>query len=211
MEFLRCTFVTDGSSDRQLIPILEWVLRNVGKVPSISSQWADFSRGKKPAGLAARIKRALELYPCDLLFIHRDAEKQEPERRVQEINDALAEIQQRPIPPAVCVVPVRMQEAWLLFDESAIRNAAGNPNGTTPLNLPPLSSVESIPDPKKMLYDMLQNACGLSGRRLKKFSPNSAAYSVTRYATDFTKLRQLSAFRQLEKDIDSLRKAGWKK
>lgn len=211
MEFMRCTFVTDGSSDRQLIPILEWVLRNVGKIPSISSQWADFSRGKKPAGLAARIERALELYPCDLLFIHRDAEKQAPEWRVQEINDALAEIQQHHIPPAVCVVPVRMQEAWLLFDESAIRNAAGNPNGTTPLNLPPLSSVESIPDPKKVLHDMLQNACGLSGRRLKKFSPNRAAAFVTQYATDYTKLRRLSAFQQLEKDVESLRLAGWKK
>ena len=38
-----------------------------------------------------------------------------------------------------------MTEAWLLFDESAIRVVAGNPNGKNPLNIPDLSVVEQIP------------------------------------------------------------------
>lgn len=55
----------------------------------------------------------------------------------------------------VAAVPVRMIEAWLLFDESAIRLAAGNPNGTTPLGLPGMPRAESVPDPKLLLRDAM--------------------------------------------------------
>jgi hypothetical protein len=37
---------------------------------------------------------------------------------------------------AICVIPVRMQEAWLLFDETAIKFAAGNRTYPKSLNLP---------------------------------------------------------------------------
>jgi hypothetical protein len=42
--------------------------------------------------------------------------------------------------PVVCVVPVRMMEAWLLIDEMAIRRVAGNPNGRIPIELPVLNN-----------------------------------------------------------------------
>ncbi len=210
MDFLRYTLVSDGSSDRQLMPILDWLLRTTGAVRSVNSEWADLSSIEKPKGLTIRLKRALDLYPCDVLFVHRDAEKQEAALRFEEIRNALSEIHSATLPPAVCVVPVRMQEAWLLFDEKAIRHAAGNPNGTEALNLPKLTAVEAIPDPKAVLHEMLRKACGLSGRRLKKFSASRATSFVTHYTTDFSKLRAIPAFQRLESDIVELRDRGWR-
>jgi predicted ATPase len=68
------------------------------------------------------------------LFVHRDAERELLEKRVAEIHSVVSEAAQtKLVPPVVCVIPVRMQEAWFLFDESALRRAAGNPNGKQPL------------------------------------------------------------------------------
>jgi hypothetical protein len=49
-----------------------------------------------------------------------------------------------------------MQEAWLLFDEAAIREASDNPNGEERMDLPALSSLEEILDPKELLRDLLR-------------------------------------------------------
>src|SRR5947207_5493239 len=143
MSDLRYTLLTDGSSDRSLIPLLTWLLRANGVSQAIQSEWADLRHLRvKPRGLAARITLSLKLYPCELLFVHRDAETELRENRVVEIRRAVddaANVGLVPLPPAVCVIPVRMQEAWLLFDAAAIRRAAGNPNGQENLILPPLN------------------------------------------------------------------------
>src|SRR5262249_34801620 len=97
--------------------------------------------------LSDRIQKSIELYPCDLLFVHRDAEKELPERRRNEIRQAIELVsKETSFLPIVCVVPVRMQEAWLLFDEPALRRAAGNPNGRMILQLPHLGELEGLPD-----------------------------------------------------------------
>ncbi|MHC5830744.1 MAG: hypothetical protein ACYT04_86055, partial [Nostoc sp.] len=106
---------------------------------AIQSNWADLRRlPKPPKKLLPRIINSLELYPCNLLFIHRDAEREPREKRITEILEALQEAVKKSVvvPPHVCVIPVRMQEAWLLFDEAALRKAAGNPSGRQPLQLP---------------------------------------------------------------------------
>ena len=131
MDALRYTLLSDGSSDQALVPILTWLLRAQGVNGAIQPEWADLRRLRRPPDpLSERISRSLELYPCDVLFVHRDAEGVLPLPRTEEIHQALATVaQQIQVPPTVCVVPVRMQEAWLLFNEGAIRSAAGNPNG----------------------------------------------------------------------------------
>ena len=101
----------------------------------------------------------------------------------------------------ICVVPVRMHEAWLLFDESAIRKAAGNPNDSVVLQPPATSIVEGIPDPKALLYDLLRTASERRGRRLKKFDPGKHARLVSEQIADFSPLRALSAFQRLEADV----------
>lgn len=196
---LRFTLLGDGSSDEALKRHVEWMVReNVASDVAIDSQWADLRAAKpKPEGLGARIERAIDLYPCDVLFVHRDAEREEPERRIQEIAQACIGISVRATP--VPVIPVRMSESWLLCDETAIRKAAGNPNGEQPLNLPRLREIEGLPDPKNTLHTVLRCASGLTGRRLKAFSPR--ARLVANYITDFSLLRRLPAFQRLETDL----------
>ena len=64
----------------------------------------------------------------------------------------------------ICVIPVRMTEAWLLIDEKAIRIAAGNRNGTEILEIPKLHELESLPDPKKLLYELIISEAVLHGQ-----------------------------------------------
>lgn len=201
MRRLRFTLLGDGSSDEALIRHLEWLIRaHIAEDVALESSWAEL-RGipSRPTSLQARIVAALEYYPCDLLFVHRDAEREDPEKRSLEILRAWTEsaCEGTYIP----VVPVRMSEAWLLVDESAIRKAAGNPNGGDPLNLPLLKDIERLPDPKIKLQDALKNASGLTGRRLKAFKPRPRL--VAEYMKNFDQLRELPAFRRLEQDLQS--------
>ena len=63
------------------------------------------------------IERALDLYPSDLLFVHRDAENQPPEWRRTEIHEALATLRFTPRAAA------RLIEKVL---RSAVANAENN-------------------------------------------------------------------------------------
>ncbi len=215
MERLNFTLLSDGSSDRALLPVLSWVLQSVGGVLLPQGEWADLSvlRGGA-ASLDERVRWAVELFPCDVLFIHRDAEQQAPRLRYAEVEAAMQKLAASASEvPHICVVPVKMQEAWLLFDEQAIRMAAGNPGGSAPLGLPRLEELESLTDPKAVLHRALAAASGLSGRRLKKFEPRRHCFDVAESAADrgFEPLRRLSAFARLVEDVSALRAAGFRR
>ena len=212
MADLSFTLLSDGSSDRALIPILRWILQEQDVKGAIQPEWADLRRLRDPPrSLADKIVSAIELYPCELLFIHRDSERESRESRINEIDAALT--QGGPAlstMPVVRVVPIRMHEAWLLSDEAAIRRAAGNPNGTQPLQLPRIQTIEGLPDPKATLHDLLRQASGLHGRRLKTFPVTKHAADVSSFIKDFSPLRTLSAFRLLEADVRAVVRAnGW--
>jgi hypothetical protein len=202
---LRYTLVTDGSSDKALIAILTWLLREHHVTCPIQAEWADLGRlRKRPKDLAERVKWSLDLYPCDLLFVHRDAEKASLPARREEIHAALAEIKnevawRRDL--TVCVVPIRMSEAWFLFDEVALRMAAGNPQGQQLLDLPSVKELEQLPDPKERLHRLLRDASGLHGRRLKRFAVDGKVLRIADFIDDFSSLRVLSAFHTLEEEI----------
>ena len=212
MNELSYTLLSDGSSDRALQPIIEWVLRQNGVRVPIQGEWADLRRlPRPPSDLSSRIVSAVELYPCDILFVHRDAENQSRVSRLDEIRDAIARAAcEMDLPIYVCVVPVRMQEAWLLIDEAAIRHAAGNPSGSMPLRLPSVSSLENLPDPKSILHDLLREASGLSKRRLRNFPYRNYAHDIGRSVKDMSILRNLPAFRSFEDDLRRvLRDGSW--
>jgi hypothetical protein len=153
----------------------------------------------------------LDFYPCDLLFVHRDAEREPREKRVTEIYKTTEEIGKTvDMPPVVCVIPVRMFEAWLLFDEAAIRHAAGNRSSERSLNLPPLKQLEKLPDPKTELYERLKLASHLTGHRLQRFPVSQRASRVADLIENFSPLRTLAAFKSLEKDIQNfIQNQGW--
>lgn len=212
MKVVRHTLVSDGTTDANLIPIIDWCLKQIGGVTISTGVRAEFRRlPEPPKGLAERLAKAIELHPCDVLFVHRDAERQSSESRVAEIRAAFGTMPQHIQPPAVAVVPVRMLEAWLCFDEQAIRNAAGNPNGRAPLGLPQLKKIDSRPDPKEDLRKALLAACELSGRRLKKFNTAAAFWRIVDYIEDFSALRELPAFQAFEQSIKNLKQNNWKR
>jgi hypothetical protein len=136
--------------------------------------------------------------------VHRDAENQDPESRYVEVlhaNDTGL--------GHVCVVPVRMQEAWLLHDAAAIRQAADRPSGTDFLDLPPADRWERLPDPKSTLHNALRIANGATGRRARRFNPARAAHRLAELITDWSPLRALPAFARLEADTrTALRSLG---
>ncbi len=203
MRELSYTALTDGTSDQALLPLLTWLLRQHRVNCPIQSQWADLCRvTPKPRRLVERIKSSLDLYPCDLLFIHRDAERESHEQRKTEILDAVNEVcAEMQMPPRVCVIPVRMQESWLLFDTQAIRRAAQNPNGREQIDLPPKHSIETLHNPKEVLHDLIKRASGKTGRRLEQLSVRACARRITEYIEDYSPLRGLSAFDALEQEI----------
>ena len=211
MADLRYTLLADGSSDRALIPILTWTLRQHGVSSAIQAAWADLGRlRQRPRTLSQRIIAAIELYPCNLLCVHRDAEREPFEIRHAEIERALHDAvrHDQELPVAVCVIPVRMQESWLLFDELAIRTAAGNPRGRQALQLPRLADIERLPDPKGIMRQLIRDASGLSGRRLQRLEVRPQR--VAELIDDFSPLRHLPAFQALEQEIDLVvRSQGW--
>jgi len=210
MSPLRFTLVADGPTDAVLLHPLRWLLIDTGVKRPIEPFWADLRRmPNPPTRLQDRIAAAFELYPCDLIFVHRDAEKSPPSSRIDEIKRAMRSAL-ADVPPYVCVVPVRMTEAWLLFDEAKIRTAAGNPAGTVKLALPPAQRIEGLSDPKQALHKLLQDATELPARRLQKFSPVQAFYRLAALIDDFGPLRQLPAFVALEIELQQVvRNAGW--
>jgi hypothetical protein len=198
---LRYLLVSDGPTDRVLIPIIDWVLDQIPSLPErgYKGQFAERDQITTCTGLAGKISSALRRYPCDLLFVHRDAESSDDARwrhRLEEIRLAMQ-------PPPICyvpIVPVRMTEAWLLLDRDAIYQAAENPKSGANLSLPPLRRLEDQPDPKTLLHELLAAACELRGRRLKRFRGERTwrGVRVADYISDFSPLRQLSAFRAFE-------------
>jgi hypothetical protein len=209
MTVLKTTLLSDGSSDRALLPVLDWLLQcKVTRLSLERTQWVDWRNRKfPPQSLEEKIRFAVEYYPSDLLFIHRDAEAQDPESRRAEIGRAMLEARISLSP--VCVVPVRMTEAWLLLDEMAIREAAGNPGGRVNLNLPSQQHIENTPDPKETLFTALRTASEHTGRRLKSLQVEKIRHRVAE-RMDYELLRNLPAFQSLETELETtLAAGGW--
>lgn len=200
---LRLTLVVDGSSDQVLKPVIEWLLQQ--HLPVGAAFDVVVARLPPLPRPQERLRRSWEAFPGDVLVVHRDAEKESLAVRQAEIAAWVATSFQLP-PPYIKVVPVRMTEAWLLLDESAIREAAGNPNGTVPLPLPPVKRLDSLPDPKKVLLELLQTATENTPRRQRSFNARQAIHRLAEFQQEigFHALRALPAFAAVEHEVQTL-------
>ncbi|MBO6936776.1 MAG: DUF4276 family protein [Deltaproteobacteria bacterium] len=201
------TLLGDGPSDRCLLEPLRWRIRAWLQAGNREAEFTtQFANG--PGVVEVKIGRALESFPADLLVVHRDAEGQPADDRRREIEagaDACPEA-----PPIVCMVPVRMTEAWLLFDERAIRLAADNPNGTVPLSLP--RAADGDTDPKTTLSRALEQAAEKRGRRLKRFKERLSRrrLRVAEHVADYEPLRQANPdFARFCDDLDAALERWW--
>jgi hypothetical protein len=204
MRVLTSALLTDGSSDRALIPLIVRSLQNIAP----KFHFADIAVAEKiPGALRDRVVRCLNDYPCDLLFVHRDAENQGLEARLHEIETATAQLAVKP----VAVVPVKMTESWLITDESSIRRAVGNPSGNEDLGLPEINRAERV-DAKKVLDSALSTAAFKSARRRKKFRPESYRFRVAEELPSLENLQRLGSYiafeDRLRMALDSLTKNG---
>lgn len=197
---INSVLVADGSSDRLLVGLID-KLMDVHCPPHLSWRSTDFVDAYPDdcRRLAERMRYALEQFPSELVFVHRDAEKPGalPQREA-ELADALQALHQ--VPATVLVVPVRMTETWLLTDASAIRCAAGNPNGQTELNLPPRKKLESV-DAKKELFTALTLAAEKNKRRRAKLKPDALRHRVVDFIDDLSGLRTLPSFNHFETQL----------
>jgi hypothetical protein len=205
---IRYALLCDGSSDQALIPIINWALRELNPHLEVIAEWVNLGKLRNPPALSnleGRITTALQLSECDILFVHRDAEKFSLEYRKSEVQGVWQRLQpEYPGYTLICIIPVRMTEAWLLFDEKAIRKAASNPQGKMAIDLPSPAKIEKLPDPKGALKDILRNASGLKSRSLQKFNYGRAIQLTAEFTEDFSFLRHLPAFRAFEEDLKAL-------
>ncbi len=164
---IRFLLVCEGPSDAALVPHIRALLIHHGVVE------ADGTASYGGRTLADKIRLGLQLYEgINLLFVHRDADDYRdtpaagPKTRYDEIAAGVrcAEYGGVHVP----IVPVCMTEAWLLGDETAIRRVSGRPNGMEPLDLPLVSQLEEILDPKDVLRDALTRAGAPKGNRRRK-------------------------------------------
>jgi hypothetical protein len=136
------------------------------------------------------------------LFVHRDAESDENaiENRTKEIRRA-EKFVKKTLPPIVCVIPIKMIESWLFFNEDASRKVVENPYGKRELSLPRISDIETISEPKARLEKLLTDASFPSRRGKKVNIPPNYCVRVAEMIDDFEPLRGLLAFQELENEI----------
>ncbi|MCW5908790.1 MAG: hypothetical protein KIS94_13085 [Chitinophagales bacterium] len=201
---LNYVLISDGSSDKALLSIIDFTLARFHPDTIFSGDRAELSFfNPQPKTLVEKINNTLFYYEPDIIFIHRDAEKETLQQRDLEIQNAIENVQNFTY---IKIIPIRMTEAWLLTNESAIRIAAENPNGRVKLALPQISKIESLSDPKQTLRNLIIEASELKGRRLQKLkrSLSAAIHLVAEHTEDFSKLDQLSAYKHFEEQIKTL-------
>ncbi len=205
MKELKFTLIGDGSSDKALMNIINWLLDDVYPKLSKNGTYADFrgiTNPPKKGDIYNQIDYAKKYYPFDILFYHRDAETKEKkiiQLRKNEIFSKVNGIIDDEL--IVCIIPVVMMESWLLFDELAIKKAAENRNYNQKIELPKLNKIETLIDPKTTLHNILKQVSCKKKRNLDKFNLNYAVHLVSDNIIDFKKLRILSSFQEFENDL----------
>lgn len=207
---MRYALVTEGGADQMLFQPINWLLDKYC-LNGFSGVWANpGAMTNKSRELNIRLSQVREFYPSDLIFVHRDTDTFSYENRVDEIRRAIRDSGYGS--PAVCAVPVRMTEAWFLFDESAIRRAAGKPGSNVDLKLPSHAEAQRRADPKDILENALFVASELTGRKRQQFKQGMGAAKmlVASYIGDFSPLRAHQSFAALEEELKTvIRENNW--
>jgi hypothetical protein len=136
-----------------------------------------------------------------ILFVHTDGAG-DPERTRQTLAEPALDLLRQECAAdgiGIAVVPVRETEAWSLVDGSALRSVFGTSLDDKQLGLPPIGSVESLPDPKRTLDDAFAATNPPPSRRRKGASPMLSALGDS---VSVDRLRHLSGFQRLEEELE---------
>ena len=182
MNSLVLALYAEGRTDERFLPVviqrtLEQILaqrsRQVVDVPDPIV--VDGSIDREYSGRAERILEAARCaHGYHALIVHADADHPTPERAMEErIRPGFDLVRQSA--EAVCrqlvpIVPVQMTEAWMLIDSRALREVIGTALDAHSLGLPQHARrVESDPDPKHTLNQVIQIALANRPRRHRRF------------------------------------------
>ena len=187
---LTFSVIADGGTDRLLVPIIQWAIHRLD--PEVDILEPEFTKR------SGSIKDFLSTYTTDvmLVFVHRDSENMTLSERLKEFESTSGS-------NVVPVVPVRMSEAWILFNARAISRAAGS--SARMVAVPGIGEIESSSNPKRHLNGLLIEAAGNpSGRRGKSFRRSliSRRVSVASFISDYSPLEQLAAFRHFQRSLE---------
>lgn len=186
---LAWSIVADGGTDLLLVPVIQWAVHRLD--PGVEILEPEFRKrqGSVVEFLATYSTGAM------LVLVHRDSENFTLDERRREFET----VERQDFVP---VVPVRMSEAWLLFDGPAIAKAAGSPTSQVPV--PGVAQIENIPDPKGLLDELLFRAAGApTGRHGRRFMRDIVRrrVSVAEYITDYSPLENVPAFRSFQEAL----------
>lgn len=202
MKNIKLTLIPDGSSDTCLLEIIKWTLNDLYPRRVFEIDAADFTGLRNPPKtLEKKIKFANNFFPCDILVIHRDAEKTDKSIIEERRKEIIKAIQDNKKLIFVCIIPITMMETWLLIEVNALKKGAGNRNYTKQILLPPIGKLETLRNSKETLHKLLQDISGLKGRNLDKFNVHTAVHIVAENIKDFTPLRSLDAFKIFEAEL----------
>ena len=168
MKKINYYFIGEGSSDTSLVDHIDAMLVEAG-FDEVYSDAPDIGLIEPSAGnsVGEKIDALIRWDPnVKTFFIHRDADNAGYDARINEIHRQTAHLPGYVIIP---VIPVKILESWLILDEQAIKSVIGHPGSKVKLNLPNPKHVESRSNAKELLFEAMDKACMLSGKKLKKF------------------------------------------
>jgi hypothetical protein len=186
---LTYVLAADGGTDRALVPIIEWAIHRLD--PEVEILEPEFRKRKAPVKL---FLQGLETGAM-VVFVHRDGEGAALATRLQEFDGVTRD-------DVVPVVPIRMTEAWLLIDATAIARAADRPDAA--VTTPGVNHLEALANPKQALEDLLLAAAGNPvGRRKKQFERSivQRRVNVASLIDDYSPLESLPAFQRFQADL----------
>ena len=137
-----------------------------------------------------------------VLFVHADGANDPVRVRQEQVTPGLALLREQFAQDGVgvAVVPVRETEAWAMVDGDALRTAFGSSLADSDLGVLMPRAAEVAIDPKAVLHTAFL-ATQPTGRRRRQ---GHAPYLQTLgEAVSLDRLRQLSAFGALERDVNA--------
>lgn len=200
---IKFLLVSEGPSERHLVPILETLCVRAGAEEAMGDA-PDLSRLPQRIGrcIESQVQAALQLGGfCNLLFVHKDADSRNHLGVQTSIVAKLASVVN--CPRSICIIPVQELEAWLMTNEQLIREVVGNARGRNHLGLPTIKQIEKTSSPKELLKQALMQASGEKGRRLRRIAndfPHYRALLLQRLLLDGP-INQLPAWQRLTNDI----------
>lgn len=203
---VKFVLVCEGPSDRGLVRHLEALCVRSGAGEALGDA-PDLGLMGVPTGrsITEQVRAVANMVAdVDLVFVHRDADSQDPRPVRQQLDAELRAAQG--LPKHVLVVPVQELEAWLLVDSQAIREVAGNPRGAVDLELPAVRRIEASARPKERLRAALVLASEARGRslaRLKRESSELHRILLERLDIDGP-VTQLRSWQSLVKDTEAV-------